>query len=162
MKHISRATNDPLGGNKNIYFIPDVDVTAVNRALASTVSIDYASGKKFYTMECVHETMKAVESGIRNALGTLYDIQVDAIISGNIIDNEESLNEMLGYKFILAREDNNCNLTILGNTEQPFDFKIEANSKEAIGQRNDIHVSFSGQCYSHGKPLEGTLEVYPD
>lgn len=160
MRNILRPETDPLGGNKDIYFIPDVGVDAVNRVLSNTVSIDYATGKKFYKMECVDFTSVVKQAGAKTALGQLYDITVNAIVAGNISDNEEVLQEMLDYKFIIAKVDNNCNTTILANTEQPLEFTITGSSKTGVDQRKDIEVRFAGQCYMHEKTLSGTLEVY--
>jgi hypothetical protein len=160
MQNILRPTSDPLGGNKDIYFIPDVDLNAVNRVLKTTVSLDYAPTKKFYLMECVHASVNVVEAAKKGPMGKLYDITINALVAGNINDNDEVFDEMQDYRFVIARTDNNCNTFILGNTEQPLEFNIVNSTKNAAEQRKETQITFTGQCYMNEKTLDGTLQVY--
>ena len=159
MNHILRPTKDPLGGNQALYFIPDEDITSIDTAADNAVSIDYVGSKKFYELEYVHATCKCEYTGVKTALGKLYDIQVFVIVAGNFNDNEAILEEMLDYKFILARKDNNCNITILGNTEQPLTYSILYNSEATAGKMKSTQISFIGQCYMPEKLLSGSLLI---
>lgn len=161
MKNILHPTQDPIGGNKLLYFIPDKDVNSVYRVLTNTATIDYVSGKKFYKLECAHASISVQQSGIQTDLGTLYDIKITAVVAGNYYDNDATLQEMLQYRFIVAREDNNCVVGIFGDTEQPLKMEIVNTTQGDAGNRKQTTISFTGNTFNPERILDEAIAVYP-